>query len=101
MPSPGTIKTFHAPGGHGVRVDSHVYSGYKIPPYYDSMVGKLIIYGKDREEALARCKRALDEFIVEGIKTTIPFAHHIVSNPDFAAGKYNTGFLEKLMQEGF
>tara|TARA_B100000609_G_scaffold196773_1_gene192727 strand:+ start:206 stop:1555 length:1350 start_codon:yes stop_codon:yes gene_type:complete len=100
-PSPGLVELFVPPGGMGVRIDSHVYSGYKIPPYYDSMVGKLIIYGKDREEALARCKRALDEFIVEGIKTTIPFAHHIVSNPDFAAGKYNTGFLEKLMQEGF
>lgn len=100
-PSPGVIELFVPPGGMGVRIDSHVYSGYKIPPYYDSMVGKLIVYGKDREEALARCKRALDEFIVEGIKTSIPFAHHVVSNPDFAAGKYNTGFLEKLMQEGF
>lgn len=100
-PSPGLVELFVPPGGMGVRIDSHVYSGYKIPPYYDSMVGKLIIYGKDREEALARCKRALDEFIIEGIKTTVPFAHHIVSNPDFAAGKYNTGFIEKLMQEGF
>jgi acetyl-CoA carboxylase biotin carboxylase subunit len=65
------------------------------------MVGKLIVYGKDRQQALARCRRALDEFIVEGVHTTIPFAHHIVSNPDFAAGKYNTGFIDKLMQEGF
>jgi acetyl-CoA carboxylase, biotin carboxylase subunit len=100
-PSPGTVSLFVPPGGMGIRMDSHVYSGYKIPPYYDSMVGKLIVYGKDRKQALARCRRALDEFIVEGVHTTIPFAHHIVSNPDFAAGKYNTGFIDKLMQEGF
>ncbi len=100
-PSPGVVDLFVPPGGMGVRIDSHVYSGYKIPPYYDSMVGKLIVYGKDRQQALARCRRALDEFIVEGVHTTIPFAHHIVSNPDFAAGKYNTGFIDKLMQEGF
>jgi acetyl-CoA carboxylase biotin carboxylase subunit len=78
-----------------------MFSGYKIPPYYDSMVAKLIVYGDDREQALARCRRALDEFVVDGVKTTIPFTQIVLNNKDFVAGKYNTGYLEKIIQEGF
>lgn len=98
-PSPGLVSLFIPSGGIGVRVDTHVYSGYKIPPYYDSMIAKLIVHGKDRKHALARCSRALEEFIVEGVKTTIPLSQKIIQNKDFAAGKYNTGFVEKMMQE--
>lgn len=99
MPSPGRISTLHLPGGRGVRLDTHVYSGYDIPPYYDSMVGKLIVHGKDRHDAISICKRALDEFVVEPIKTTIPFHKRVMSNPAFIRGKFSTDFVEKLFEK--
>ena len=98
-PSPGKVDLIIPPGGMNVRVDSHVYSGYQIPPYYDSMIAKLIVRGDTREEALATCRRALDEFTIEGIKTTIPFQKQILANKDFVAGKYDTGFIERFTQE--
>ncbi len=93
-PSPGKITTLHTPGGHGIRVDSHVYSGYTIPPNYDSMVGKLITVAQTREEAIAKMHRALSEYVIEGIKTTIPFHLKLMQNEDFKAGNYTTKFLE-------
>ena len=93
-PSPGKITTLHAPGGHGVRLDTHVYSGYTIPPNYDSMIAKLITTAQTREEAISKMKRALDEFVIEGIKTTIPFHRQLMDNPDYVAGKYTTAFME-------
>lgn len=93
-PSPGTITELHTPKGHGVRVDTHVYGGYTIPPYYDSMIGKLITVAQTREEAIATMKRALDEFILEGVKTTIPFHKQLMENQDFIAGNFTTHFLE-------
>jgi acetyl-CoA carboxylase biotin carboxylase subunit len=93
-PSPGKITTFHAPGGHGVRLDTHVYDGYVIPPNYDSMIAKLITTAQTREEAIAKMKRALDEFVIEGIKTTIPFHRQLMDNPDYVAGNYTTKFME-------
>ncbi len=94
-PSPGKITTLHTPGGHGVRVDSHIYSGYVIPPYYDSMVGKLITIAQTREEAIAKMHRALSEYVIEGIKTTIPFHLKLMENEDFKKGNYSTKFLEQ------
>jgi len=94
-PSPGKITTLHTPGGHGVRVDSHIYSGYIIPPYYDSMVGKLITVAKTREEAIAKMHRALSEYVIEGIKTTIPFHLKLMENEQFRKGNYSTRFLEE------
>ena len=93
-PSPGKITVLHTPGGHGVRVDSHVYAGYTIPPNYDSMIAKLIITARTREEALKKMKRALDEFVIEGIKTTIPFHAQLVSDERFIKGDYTTKFME-------
>ncbi|GIV29471.1 MAG: acetyl-CoA carboxylase biotin carboxylase subunit [Bacteroidia bacterium] len=93
-PSPGKITTLHTPGGHGVRVDSHIYSGYVIPPYYDSMVGKLITMAQTREEAIAKMHRALSEYVIDGIKTTIPFHLKLMENEDFKKGNYSTKFLE-------
>ncbi len=93
-PSPGIIKTFHAPGGHGVRLDTHAYQGYIIPPYYDSMIAKLITTAQTREEAIAKMKRALDEFVIEGVKTTIPFHRQLLDDPDFIKGNYTTKFME-------
>ncbi len=93
-PSPGVIKTFHAPGGHGVRLDTHAYQGYVIPPYYDSMIAKLITTAQTREEAIEKMKRALDEFVIEGVKTTIPFHRQLMDDPDFVAGNYTTKFME-------
>jgi acetyl-CoA carboxylase biotin carboxylase subunit len=93
-PSPGKITTLHAPGGHGVRLDTHVYAGYSIPPNYDSMIAKLITTAQTREEAINKMKRALDEFIVEGIKTTIPFHRQLMDHPDYVAGNYTTKFME-------
>lgn len=93
-PSPGKITTLHAPGGHGVRLDTHVYSGYVIPPNYDSMIAKLITTAQTREEAINKMKRALDEFVIEGIKTTIPFHRQLMDNPDYIAGNYTTKFME-------
>jgi acetyl-CoA carboxylase biotin carboxylase subunit len=97
-PSPGLIQNYYAPGGRGVRVDSHIYAGYTIPPYYDSMIAKLIVTGNTREIAIARMKRALLEFKIEGIKTTIPFQHSILDNSDFKSGKYNIGWVEQFLQ---
>ena len=93
-PSPGRITTLHTPGGHGVRVDSHVYSGYMIPPNYDSMIGKLITVAQTREEAIAKMYRALSEYVIEGIKTTIPFHMKLMQNEEFKKGNYTTKFLE-------
>ena len=93
-PSPGRITTLHTPGGHGIRVDSHVYSGYSIPPNYDSMIGKLITVAQTREEAIAKMTRALSEYVIEGIKTTIPFHLKLMQNEDFIKGNYTTKFLE-------
>jgi acetyl-CoA carboxylase biotin carboxylase subunit len=93
-PSPGLITTLHTPGGHGIRVDSHVYSGYRIPPNYDSMIGKLITVAQTREEAIAKMHRALSEYVIEGIKTTIPFHIKLMQNEDFKAGNYTTKFME-------
>jgi acetyl-CoA carboxylase, biotin carboxylase subunit len=93
-PSPGKITNIHMPGGHGVRIDSHVYSGYTIPPNYDSMIAKLIVSGQSREEVITRMKRALSEFVIEGIKTTIPFHLKLMDNAVFRSGKFTTKFLE-------
>ena len=93
-PSPGKITTLHAPGGHGVRLDTHVYSGYVIPPNYDSMIAKLITTAQTREEAIAKMRRALDEFVVEGVKTTIPFHLQLMDDPDYLAGNYTTKFMD-------
>lgn len=93
-PSPGKITNLHAPGGHGVRIDTHVYSGYSIPPNYDSMIAKLITTAQTREEAINKMKRALDEFVIEGIKTTIPFHRQLMDHPDYIDGNYTTKFME-------
>ncbi len=93
-PSPGKITTLHSPGGHGVRLDTHVYAGYTIPPNYDSMIAKLITTAQTREEAINKMKRALDEFVIEGIKTTIPFHRQLMDHPDYLAGNYTTKFME-------
>jgi len=95
QPSPGQITAYHPPGGPGVRVDSHVYAGYTVPPYYDSLVAKVIVHGNTRAEALGRMGQALDSFIMEGITTTIPFLARVIRHPDFAAGKVDTRFLER------
>jgi acetyl-CoA carboxylase biotin carboxylase subunit len=92
-PSPGRITTLHVPGGHGVRVDTHIYSGYLVPPHYDSMIAKLITVAQTREEAIATMERALSEFVVEGIKTTIPFHLQMLKDPNFIAGQFNTQYL--------
>jgi acetyl-CoA carboxylase, biotin carboxylase subunit len=93
-PSPGKITVLHQPGGHGVRVDSHVYAGYVIPPYYDSMIGKLIAVAQTREEAINTMSRALSEYVIEGVKTTIPFHQQLMRNEDFRSGNFTTKFLE-------
>ncbi|RMA66053.1 acetyl-CoA carboxylase biotin carboxylase subunit [Ulvibacter antarcticus] len=92
-PSPGKITVLHAPGGHGVRLDTHVYAGYTIPPNYDSMIAKLITTAQTREEAISKMKRALDEFVIEGVKTTIPFHRQLMDHPDYVAGNYTTAFM--------
>ena len=99
IPSPGKITKFIVPGGPGVRVDSHIYTGYTIPPYYDSMIAKVLTYGHDREEAIIRMQRALSEFIVEGVKTTIPFHRRILENPYFKKGEVYTNFIQKRIIE--
>ena len=93
-PSPGKITSYHSPGGHGVRIDTHVYAGYVIPSNYDSMIGKLIVTAQTREEAILKMKRALDEYIIEGVKTTIPFHQKLMDNEDFRAGNFTTKFME-------
>ncbi len=95
-PSPGKITVLHTPGGHGVRVDSHVYTGYTIPPYYDSMIGKLITVAQTREEAIDTMHRALSEYVIEGVKTTIPFHLQLMKNEDFRSGNFTTKFLESF-----
>nr|WP_295932630.1 acetyl-CoA carboxylase biotin carboxylase subunit [uncultured Dyadobacter sp.] len=95
-PAPGKITNLHFPGGHGVRIDSHVYSGYTIPPNYDSMIAKLIVSGQSREEVLTRMKRALQEFVIEGIKTTIPFHIKLMDDPGFKSGNFTTKYLESF-----
>ena len=98
-PSPGKISTLHFPGGHGVRLDTHVYSDYVIPPHYDSMIAKLITTAQTREEAINKMKRALDEFYIEGIKTTIPFHRKLMDHPDYVAGNYTTKFMEDFTMD--
>lgn len=93
-PCPGKITNYHAPGGHGVRIDTHVYSGYVIPPYYDSMIAKLITVAQTREEAISKMERALEEYIIEGVKTTLPFHQALMKNKDFLKGNFTTKFLE-------
>ncbi len=97
-PCPGLITAYHEPGGFGVRVDSFVYAGYRVQPYYDSLVAKLIVRGTSRAEAIARMRRALDEFIIEGIKTNLPFHQRIMSHPEFIQGKFGTSFLERYRE---
>jgi acetyl-CoA carboxylase biotin carboxylase subunit len=96
-PSPGLVKSFHAPGGMNVRVDSGLYAGYRVPPYYDSMVAKLIVYGTSREGAMRRLRRALEEFVIEGIKTTIPLHQAIIEDPEFRSGDYTIKWLEEWL----
>jgi acetyl-CoA carboxylase biotin carboxylase subunit len=93
-PSPGKITVWHMPGGHGIRVDTHAYAGYVVPPYYDSLVAKLVAVAQEREEAIRKMSRALEEFVIEGIKTTIPFHQKLMNDPEFIKGNYNTKFLE-------
>jgi acetyl-CoA carboxylase biotin carboxylase subunit len=97
-PSPGLIKSLHVPGGIGIRVDTHAYAGYKIPPFYDSLIAKLIAHGKTRPEAIERMERALDEFIIEGISTTIPFHQKVMADHDFQSGKFDTKYLENFFK---
>ena len=99
-PSPGRIDMFYAPGGRGIRLDSHVYAGYTIPPHYDSMIGKLIAYGKDRRDAMNKMSRALSECMISGIKTTVPFQQAILQDPDFRRGVYATNFIAQLLGGG-
>ena len=98
QPSPGVITAYHPPGGPGVRLDSHIYDGYTVPPYYDSLLAKVIVHGNDREEALARMGQALDSFVLEGVTTTIPFLGRVIRHPDFVAGRVDTKFLERQPQ---
>jgi acetyl-CoA carboxylase, biotin carboxylase subunit len=98
-PSPGLITTYHAPGGPGVRVDSHVYAGYMVPPYYDSLIGKLIVYGNTRDEAIVRMSLALESFIIEGVHTTAPFLLELLADPRFRSGDVDTKFVDRLMAD--
>ncbi len=98
QPSPGLITAYHPPGGPGVRVDTHIYAGYTVPPYYDSLLAKVIVHGNTRDEALARMRQALDSFIIEGVTTTIPFLGRVMRHPDFVAGRVDTKFLEREPQ---
>ena len=97
VPSPGLVTDFHAPGGLGVRLDSAVYAGYSIPPYYDSLIGKLIVHGRDREEAICRMRRCLNEMVVGGIDTTIPLFQDLLHEPDIMSGNYDIHWLERWM----
>ena len=98
MPSPGCVETFQPPGGPGIRLDTHLYTGYQVPPYYDSLLAKLIVSGSNREEAIVRGRHALDSFVIEGVKTSIPFLSDITRDDDFMTGGVDTGFVEKFMQ---
>ena len=95
-PSPGKITTLHTPGGHGVRIDSHIYAGYVIPPYYDSLIAKIICVAQTRIEAIATMERALAEYVIEGVKTTIPFHQALMRDPRFREGNFNTSFLNNF-----
>ncbi|HEX5829481.1 MAG TPA: acetyl-CoA carboxylase biotin carboxylase subunit, partial [Gemmatimonadaceae bacterium] len=95
QPSPGRVDVFHPPGGAGVRLDTHVYAGYTVPPYYDSLIAKLICQGRDRQEAIRRMQMALEGFIIEGVTTTVPFLARVMTNPRFQAGDVDTKFLER------
>ncbi len=97
-PNPGKINNLHVPGGLGIRLDSAVYAGYSIPPYYDSMIAKLIVHGKDRKEAISKMKRALGEFVIDGLKTNIDFQYALINTREFQSGNYDTGFIQKLMK---
>jgi acetyl-CoA carboxylase biotin carboxylase subunit len=97
QPCPGKIDDYYAPGGRGIRIDSHAYAGYTVPPHYDSMIAKVIGMGVTREHAIARMSRALNEYLITGIKTTIPFQEAIMRDPDFVRGKYHTGFVQKII----
>ena len=99
-PSPGKITQLHFPGGHGVRIDSHVYAGYTIPPNYDSMIAKVIVTGQSRAEVMTRMKRALQEFVIEGIKTTIPFHIRLMDDAGFQSGMFTTKYLESFDFKG-
>ncbi|HTY42731.1 MAG TPA: acetyl-CoA carboxylase biotin carboxylase subunit [Thermoanaerobaculia bacterium] len=99
-PSPGRISTFHPPGGLGVRLDTAAYQGYLVPPYYDSLIAKLIVWGRDRQEAISRGRRALDFFVIEGVKTSLPLHRRILDDPDFVAGRLSTRFMERLAEKG-
>lgn len=99
-PGPGTITSCHLPGGPGIRVDTHIYAGYKVPSHYDSLLAKLIVYGRSRDEAIARMRRALDEFVIEGIATTIPFHQAVMREKSFAAGDIDTAYVQEVMQKG-
>jgi len=96
-PSPGRITVYHPPGGPGVRLDTHIYAGYHVPPYYDSLLGKLIVWGNTRTEAIARARHSLDSFVIEGVHTTIPLLSRITRDPDFVSGKVDTGFVERFL----
>jgi len=99
-PSPGMVNDFHTPGGLGVRVDSAAYSGYRIPPYYDSLIGKLVVHGRNRNECLMRLRRSLHEFVIDGVKTTIPLFEDLVNEPDFMNGDYHIHWLESYLKKG-
>ena len=98
-PSPGTVHTYHPPGGPGIRMDTHVYAGYRVPPFYDSLLAKVIAHGSNREEALARMRNALSSFVLEGVHTTIPLLLEVMDDPDFVAGEVDTKFLERMVAE--
>ncbi len=99
IPCPGEITSFYQPGGPGTRVDTHIYASYEMPPFYDSLIAKLIAFGKDRDESIQRLKRALDEFVIEGIKTTIPFHKYVINTPEFISGDFDTHFIEKIYRK--
>jgi len=99
LPAPGMIESFHVPGGPGIRVDTHAYAKYVIPPYYDSMIAKLIARGKNREEAILKARRALDEFIIEGIPTTIDFHKKILADKRFISGQFTTSLIDEILKE--
>ncbi|MDQ4045617.1 MAG: acetyl-CoA carboxylase biotin carboxylase subunit, partial [Chloroflexota bacterium] len=101
QPSVGTVRTYVAPGGPGVRVDSHLFGGYSIPPNYDSLLGKIITWGKDRDEAIDRMQRALHETVITGVQHTVPFHRAIIADPEFRAGEVHTGFIPAFMERSF
>ncbi len=100
MPSPGRVTKYYPPYGLGVRVDSHLYNGYVVPPYYDSLIAKLVVHAENRKSAIIRMRRTLEEFIIEGIKTTIPFHLKVLNHVDFQKGDYSTKFIEERLMKG-